>query len=101
MEAIMENESDQKLINLGDQNRRDFLKCSAWAGAGVVWMLVGGIPKAFALDTMGKLPDGVALANNFHFVQISDSHIGFNKEANSEPIKTLQEAIGRINALPK
>jgi len=96
----MENESDQKLINLGNQNRRDFLKCSAWAGAGVLWMLSGGIPKAFALDAAGKLPEGVSLAGNFHFVQISDSHIGFNKEANPEPIKTLQEAIGRINALP-
>src|SRR5579864_926962 len=100
MEGIMENESDQKLINLGNQNRRDFLKCSAWAGAGVVWMLSGGIPKAFALGVAGKLPEGVALTG-FHFMQISDSHIGFNKEANPEPIKTLNEAIGKINALPK
>src|SRR5579863_10084843 len=96
----MKDESDHKLINLENQSRRDFIKCSAWAGAGVVWMLSGGIPKAFALDATGKMPEGVSLADTFHFVQISDSHIGFNKEANPEPIKTLHEAIGRVNALP-
>lgn len=84
-----------------DQSRRKFLKCSAWAGAGVVWMLAGGIPKAFALDAAGNLPEGVALTESFHFVQLSDSHIGFNKEANPEPIKTLQLAIDRVNALTK
>jgi 3',5'-cyclic AMP phosphodiesterase CpdA len=34
------------------------------------------------------------------FVQISDSHIGFSKEANKDVIGTLQAAIDRINALP-
>jgi len=82
-----------------DTNRRNFLKCSAWAVAGVVWMLSGGVPKAFALDAAGKLPEGMVL-DNFHFIQISDSHIGFNKEANPEPLKTLQLAIDRVNALP-
>jgi len=94
------DDTHKKSSILRDQSRRDFIKCSAWAGAGVVWMLSGGIPKAFALDATGKMPEGVSLADTFHFVQISDSHIGFNKEANPEPIKTLNEAIGRINALP-
>jgi 3',5'-cyclic AMP phosphodiesterase CpdA len=97
----MDEESELQATHPESQSRRKFLKCSAWAGAGVVWMLVGGIPKAFALDATGKLPEGVALANNFHFVQISDSHIGFTKEANPEPIKTLQIAMDRINLLPK
>jgi 3',5'-cyclic AMP phosphodiesterase CpdA len=82
-------------------DRRSFLKCSAWAGAGVLWALVGGIPRAFALDEAAKLTASGALDTGFHFIQISDSHIGFNKEANPEPIKTLQEAIGRINAMPR
>ena len=34
------------------------------------------------------------------FVQISDSHIGFNKPANENVIATLEEAVARINALP-
>lgn len=82
-------------------DRRTLLKCSAWAGAGVLWALNGGIPKAFALDEAGNVNDPKALASTFHFVQISDSHIGFNKEANPEPVKTLQVAIDKVIALPK
>lgn len=81
-------------------SRRSFLKCSAWAGAGVIWALVGGIPRAFALDDIAKHPDTARLAGHFHFIQISDSHIGFNKEANPDPIKTLHAAIDKVNALP-
>lgn len=35
------------------------------------------------------------------FVQISDSHIGFNKAANPDVAATLQAAIDKINALPR
>ena len=35
------------------------------------------------------------------FVQISDSHIGFNKPANTDVVGTLKQAIAKINALPK
>jgi amicyanin len=38
---------------------------------------------------------------SFSFVQISDSHIGFNKEANKDVAATLQEAVGKINALSR
>ncbi|WP_047336035.1 metallophosphoesterase family protein [Pseudomonas protegens] len=82
-------------------DRRTLLKCSAWAGAGVIWALSGGIPRAFALDQTGQPSDPTALNSSFHFVQISDSHIGFNKEANPEPVKTLQVAIDKVIALPK
>ncbi|MDE1166149.1 MAG: metallophosphoesterase [Pseudomonas sp.] len=87
--------------SLQDPTRRTLLKCSAWAGAGVIWALAGGVPKAFALDDNGSLSDPTALASDFHFVQISDSHIGFNKEANPEPLKTLQLAIDKVIALPR
>ncbi|WP_166366349.1 metallophosphoesterase family protein [Pseudomonas akapageensis] len=83
-----------------DPSRRTLLLCSAWAGAGVIWALHGGIPKAFALDDNGQVSDPKALAGNFHFVQISDTHIGFNKEANPDPVKTLQVAIDKVVALP-
>jgi 3',5'-cyclic AMP phosphodiesterase CpdA len=81
--------------------RRSFLKCSAWAGGGVIWALVGGIPRAFALDDIAENPRASQLAGSFHFVQISDTHIGFNKEANPDPIGTLHAAIDKVNALPK
>jgi len=76
-------------------SRRHLLKCSAWAGTGVAWAMVGGVPRAFALDHHGKAK-GV---DRFLFVQISDTHIGFNKAANPDPLKTLTEAKAKIIGL--
>src|SRR5579864_4124029 len=91
---------DQKLQDLNHDgvDRRGFLKCMAWAGTGVVWSLSGGIPvsRAFAKATQKGHDKG----SDFSFVQISDSHIGFNKPANPDVTATLQTAIDRINALP-
>jgi len=79
-------------------DRRGFLKCMAWAGTGLVWTLSGGIPvsKAFGhhVPRHGKTED-------FAFVQISDSHMGFNKPANQDVTATLQAAVDKINALPQ
>jgi 3',5'-cyclic AMP phosphodiesterase CpdA len=36
----------------------------------------------------------------FTFLQISDSHVGFNKAANPHALDTLKEAIDRVKALP-
>src|SRR5580704_13180868 len=77
-------------------NRRGFLKCMAWAGAGMVWVMKGGILQSRALgDTV---PD-VAGAD-FTFAQISDTHIGFNKGVYSDVLGTFQTSVARINALP-
>jgi 3',5'-cyclic AMP phosphodiesterase CpdA len=43
---------------------------------------------------------GHGAVGDFSFVQISDSHIGFNKDANKDVIGTLQKAVAKINALP-
>jgi 3',5'-cyclic-AMP phosphodiesterase len=75
-------------------DRRGFLKCMAWAGTGLIWTFSGGIPisRAFGESSRpGKPAD-------FSFVQISDSHIGFNKPANSDVTATLQTALSRIDA---
>jgi 3',5'-cyclic AMP phosphodiesterase CpdA len=40
-------------------------------------------------------------ASDFCFVQISDSHIGFNKPANTDVNGTLNSAVEKINALAK
>ena len=77
-------------------DRRGFLRCAAWAGTGVVWTMAGGVPRAEALEgAAGLLP---AAAQGLSFVQISDSHIGFNKDANPDTNATLKEAIAKINA---
>jgi len=87
-------------------NRRGFLGCMAWAGTGVLWMMSGGILKSYGMSQMidkasGKLKDGLILPkSDFSFVQISDSHIGFNKAANPDVMSTLQAAIDKINNMP-
>src|ERR1700722_3981305 len=76
-------------------NRRGFLKCMAWAGTGVIWTIEAGIPtsRAFGQKMAGKNSSGLS------FVQISDSHIGFNKPANPDVTGTLQSALDKIGAL--
>jgi len=77
-----------------EMKRRSFLKCMAWAGTGLVWAMNGGVLSANELLAEPKRkPAG------FTFVQISDSHIGFNKDPNHDVTKTFQEAIDKINAL--
>jgi 3',5'-cyclic-AMP phosphodiesterase len=91
---------DQKLQDLNNDgiDRRGFLKCMAWAGTGLVWTMSGGIPvsRAFAKN-LGK---DVGKGGDFSFVQISDSHMGFNKPANPDVVATLKAAVDKINGLP-
>jgi Icc protein len=80
-------------------DRRGFLKCMAWAGTGVLWTLTGGILRSQTLSQVSAVT-GAAAGAELSFVQISDSHIGFNKEANKDVAATLREAVAKINALP-
>jgi 3',5'-cyclic AMP phosphodiesterase CpdA len=75
-------------------NRRGFLECMAWAGTGVIWTVSGGIASSRAFGAPGA-------KEGFTFVQISDSHIGFNKPANPDVTSTLQATVDKINALPQ
>jgi 3',5'-cyclic-AMP phosphodiesterase len=77
-------------------DRRGLLKCMAWAGTGLLWTLDAGIPSSNLLGAPPKKAPG----SSFSFVQISDSHIGFNKPANTDVTATMQQAITRIDALP-
>ena len=78
-------------------NRRGFLKCMAWAGTAAFCVMEGGILKSFALGrpSLHRHPKG-----ELSFVQISDSHMGFNKPANPDVAATLKAAVDKINALP-
>ena len=80
-------------------DRRGFLKCMAWAGTGMLWTVSGGV---LGSRILGPLTAGAAESSmrDFSFVQISDSHIGFNKPANTDVVGTLKQAIAKINALP-
>src|SRR5436309_8934986 len=79
-------------------DRRGFLKCMAWAGTGLVWTLSGGIPTSRLFGATGH--EAHHGDNGFSFVQVSDSHIGFNKGANPDVTGTFQAAIDKINSLP-
>jgi hypothetical protein len=77
----------------GIRDRRDFLKClGAWAGTGVVLTMAGGMLSSCKLESSGSGP--------LSFVQISDTHIGFGKEPNPDPVATLQATVDKINSLP-
>jgi len=76
-------------------HRRTLLKCMTWAGTGVLWTIAGGVPRS-----LGIIDRALAVeASKSSFLQISDSHVGFNKPANPNAIGTLKEAIGKIKSL--
>lgn len=79
-------------------DRRGFLRCMGWAGTAVVCSISGGILTSRALGDAIANPASIAGAS-LNFVQISDTHIGFKKPANTDVIGTLQEALRRINGL--
>ena len=81
-------------------DRRGFLKCMAWAGTGVIWSINGGLLTSTVLGQEANNRSAIATAE-LNFVQISDSHIGFNKPANTDVVGTFRETITHINALPK
>jgi Icc protein len=93
----MSERDDEKTAGGAGLSRRQLLKCGAWAGAGLVWSVSGGVPRAlrFGSDALAEVPGG-----GLNFVQISDSHIGFNKEANPDPNATLTAAIAQVRSLP-
>ena len=75
-------------------DRRGFLHCMAWAGTGIVWSFAGGIPVSSAFGATTP----ATRAEDFSFIQISDSHIGFAKAANPDVTATLQKAVDKIRA---
>jgi hypothetical protein len=82
-----------------EEGRRDFLKCMAWAGTGACSRSAG----SRQLDRPRPGPGRAAAAHGrkpFTFVQLSDSHIGFNKPPNADARATFREAIAKVKALP-
>ena len=79
-----------------DPSRRKVLECMTWAGTGVLWTVAGGVPASLGMidEALAAEPKG------FTFLQISDSHMGFDKPANPNAKATLEEAIERVRALP-
>jgi len=75
-------------------DRRHALECMIWAGTGMLWTVSGGVPVSTLLGAAHAADAG------FSFLQISDSHVGFDKTANPDARATLDEAIGKVVAMP-
>ena len=73
-------------------DRRQFIKL---VGVGGV-VFVSGLPGVRALAGARK----PGAAEDFFFVQLSDTHWGFSGPPNPEAENTLKEAVTRVNALP-
>ena len=80
-------------------DRRGFLKCMAWAGTGALCVMQGGVLKSYSMSRLSDPREPRPQAGELTFVQISDSHMGFNKAANPDVAATLQAAVDKINAL--
>src|SRR5690348_9410696 len=76
-------------------DRRGLLKCMAWAGAGMLWTVSGGVPRSILLSDA----EAATSTDGLTFAQISDTHIGFNKPANPDTARTMTEAVNRIAKL--
>jgi plastocyanin len=80
-------------------DRRGFLRCMAWAGTATVWGLSAGVPRSFAMSSIPFMSESER--RSIFFAQVSDSHIGFAKEANKDVAATLSAAVDKLNALPQ
>jgi 3',5'-cyclic AMP phosphodiesterase CpdA len=79
-------------------DRRGFLKCMAWAGTGAICIMKGGVMSSYSLSRLAEL-DPADMKGELSFAQISDSHMGFNKPANTDVVGTLKAAVDKVNAL--
>jgi 3',5'-cyclic AMP phosphodiesterase CpdA len=77
--------------------RRAVLKCMTWAGTGVLWTIAGGVPRSLGIIDQAN---AAGQKHSLTFLQLSDSHVGFDKPANPNALGTLEEAIAKVKSLP-
>jgi 3',5'-cyclic AMP phosphodiesterase CpdA len=83
-------------------DRRGFLKCASWIGAGTIWTVSGGLVAACgAVATSQGAGNAGGAPTGLYFVQISDSHIGFQGTANPDVLGSFTRAVDEINRLPQ
>ncbi len=79
-------------------DRRGFLHCMAWVGTAAVWTMSGGTLKGAAVEDGGRDHASHDVPDLLRFAQISDSHIGFDRPANTDVTATLRAAVAKIKA---
>jgi 3',5'-cyclic AMP phosphodiesterase CpdA len=80
-------------------SRRKALTCMAFGGAGTLFALTGGVLTPMDLAEAADERQGAARSARPLFVQISDSHIGFHKDANPDVNGTLSATIDLVNGM--
>ena len=83
-----------------DPSRRGALKCLAFGGVGTLFVLAGGMLTPVELALAASAEESSPVAGVPLFLQISDTHIGFNKEANPDVAGTLKQTIDFVDAMP-
>jgi 3',5'-cyclic-AMP phosphodiesterase len=86
--------AEQDSGDRGQMGRRGVLECMTWAGTALVWTMAGGVPRARLIDR------AEAATTGFCFVQVSDSHLGFDKPANPDTTGTFSEALKDVTKVP-
>ncbi len=81
------------------ESRRSALRCMAYASAGTVFVLAGGVFTPIDLAVAAQADTAATRLGRPLFVQLSDTHIGFHKAANPDVGATLTRAIARVNAM--
>jgi 3',5'-cyclic AMP phosphodiesterase CpdA len=71
----------------------------AYGGAGTLFVLAGGVFAPVDLAIAADDKRGTARLGKPLFVQISDTHIGFNKDANPDVNGTLTQTIDIVNGM--
>ena len=97
-EVCVKQDDDEKAWD-----RRGFLQCMAWVGTGAMWTHGGRCARRACRSNRPRMApwvDGAGMGG-LRFVQISDSHIGFDKPANTDVTATLRAAIAKIKAAPE
>ncbi|HWS63561.1 MAG TPA: metallophosphoesterase [Steroidobacteraceae bacterium] len=79
--------------------RRNALKCMAYGGAGTLFALSGGVFTPIDLAMAAADKQGLSKAGKPLFVQISDTHVGFNKEANPDVMGTFTQTVDLVNGM--
>lgn len=87
--------ADQKRL----YTRRAALRCMSFGGAGTLFAIAGGVLTPIDLAVAAASPSALGRAGKPLFVQISDTHIGFNKDANPDVSGTLARSIDLVNAM--
>jgi len=80
-------------------SRREALRCMAFGGAGTLFALAGGVLTPVGLVEAAGDREGTARLGKPLFVQISDSHIGFHKDANPDVNGTLSATVDLVNGI--